>query len=384
MFVKLKVIIVTLLATLLLAASGFSQNVPVEESYKIKPEDSVLIRVDNVEECSGEFIVGLDGRFTMPYAGSLYVVGLTTVELEKLVTASLKKTVKDPKVTINLKGVAMDRVYMMGAIKEQGPIGWRPGWRVTEAIASAGGLTGAPERTKFVLYRVGSSHISVNLRKLLIDGDDSENIKILPGDVIDIQTDVTVRIQVVGEIKKAGIIEVLEGQGIAEAVAAAGGQTELSRLTGAKLMRHGQEVPIDLYGAIIKAQPELDTPVKENDTLFIPTLLTRISVIGQVGKPGPIGIQDGRVETLTDAISLAGGFTSRAKRDGVTVYSKDKTGKSSSKNYDVGKMFKSKSLKGDVVLNDGDIVYVAESGKPSEADLGVVFGAINMVRFFIP
>ena len=392
MLVKLKLFVVTLLATLILATMGSAQpapiqsnqQVPVEANYKIRPEDELSITVQDASEPTGEYIVRLDGRISVPLVGEIEVVGLTSAQLEDTLTNLLKKQLKNPKVTVNIKGSAPERVYMMGAVKTQGPISWKPEWRITEALASCGGLSGAPERTKMFIYRVGTSHISVNLRKLLIDGDDAENIKVLPGDVVNVQTDVTVRLQVVGEVKKAGIIEVIEGQGVAEAVAAAGGQNESARLTGAKLMRKGQEVPLDLYGAIIKGQPELNITVAENDTLYIPTLLTRISVIGQVGKPGPIGVQDGRAENLTDAIALAGGFSTRAKRDGVTVYSKTPDGRSTSKTYNVERLFKTKDLKGDPILQDGDIVYVAESGKPGTADLGTVFGAINLIRFFVP
>jgi protein involved in polysaccharide export with SLBB domain len=220
----------------------------------------------------------------------------------------------------------------------------------------------------------------------LIQAVDSENMALEPGDVLNVQSDETVRVQVVGEVKKPGVVEIIAGQGVAEALAAAGGGDTLSRLSGAKLVRKGQDVPMDLYGAVIKGEPEKNVKVEEDDTLYIPTLLTRVSVIGSVVKPGPITIEDGREETLSSVVTLAGGFAQGAKREGVTVYSKAANGTVVHQNYDMKHMVKN-DKKGpvDPVMHDGDIVYVAESGKANAAtNAGTFFGAFGVLRYFFP
>ncbi len=389
----LKLILVAIGATLL-AGTCFSQGTasaptkpqtPVDAAtYRLKPEDTVTIYTEEVPEASGEFLIRRDGYITVGIGvGDIKAAGLTTKELTDVLVKKLKSQVLDPKVTINVKSQSQDRFYIMGAVKNQGVFDCKPKWRITEAIAAAGGLASPAERTRIVLWRTGQNHQTISLKDLLIRANDDDNIEIKPGDVLNVQSDVTVRLQVVGQVKKAGIIEVLDGQGVAEALSASGGVDPEARLSEAKLVRAGKEMPIDLYQIVVKGHPEQNVPVQENDTLYIPQNTNRIAVVGSVSKPGPMLLQDGRTTTLTDAIGLAGGFTMGSLRSGVTVFSKDSSGQMSRQNYNVEKMIKDKktNLK-DPVLKDGDIVYVAESGKPGSKDLGMIFGALSFARFF--
>jgi protein involved in polysaccharide export with SLBB domain len=355
-------------------------------SYRLKPEDTVTVFVQDAPEASADYLIRRDGYITVGMRiGDVKAAGLTVQELTDTLKRLLKKQVLDPKVTINVKAQSEDRFYIMGAVRQQGVFDCKPKWRLTEAIAAAGGLSSAPERSKLVLWRIGEQNQTVDLKRLLIQADQSQDLEIRPGDVLNVQSDVTVRLQAVGEIKKPGVIEVLDGQGVAEALSAAGGIDPEAKLSEAKIVRGGKEIPVDLYKIAVKGHPELNIPVQENDTLYIPQNQNRVSVIGSVSKPGPVPLIDGRDTYLTDAISLAGGFTVGAVRGGVTLVRKDANGKSTSKNYDVAKIIKQKKAKlDDPVLQDGDIIYVAESGKPRTSDLGAVFGTLSLVRWFIP
>lgn len=81
----------------------------------------------------------------------------------------------------------------------------------------------------------------------------------------------------------------------------------------------------------------------------------RITVLGQVQKPGSFPLSPGI--TLLQAISLAGGFNSIAKRDNVVLTRKNKN-KTQTVNIDVEEITDGNSP--DIPLQSGDSIYVNE------------------------
>jgi polysaccharide export outer membrane protein len=81
----------------------------------------------------------------------------------------------------------------------------------------------------------------------------------------------------------------------------------------------------------------------------------RVTVLGQVQKPGSFPLSPGI--TLVQAISLAGGFNSIAKRDNVVLTRKNKNG-NQTVNVDVEAINDGKSP--DIPLQAGDSIYVNE------------------------
>jgi polysaccharide export outer membrane protein len=359
------------------------QNPSLDENYKIEPDDVISVFVLDVPDATGDFLVRKDGKITVPLAGEVSVEGKTTKEITGLLTALLKKELRNPQVTVNLKQGSVHRIYVMGAIHSPGILDWKPKWRLTEVIAAASGLMDVPERTKVLIFRSGSKHIEIPLKRLLVDGDDSSNIEILTGDVLNFQTDVTVRVQVVGQVLKPGEVDVLQGQGVAEVLAAAGGAQPGASLSGARLVRGGKEIPLDLYASVTKGDPAKDFTVLDGDTLYVPALLIKISVIGMVGKPGPIPVPDGVEVTLTQALALAGGPVSRAKLDSVGVIHTGPDRKLVATKYDLKSLLRGDRGLIDPVLRDGDIVYIAGSGKLSAGDIVSSIALLDFFRGFV-
>lgn len=360
------------------------QSPALDEHYRVQPEDAISIVVRDIAESSGDFLVRKDGYITVPMVGEIKIAGLTTKEIAALLTEKLKKEIRSPEVTVNLRSSSVQRIYTMGAIRSSGVLDWKPKWRLTEVIAAAGGLSSSAERTKVLIFRPGSKHINVNLRSLLVDGDDDVNLEVMPGDVLNFQTDVSVRVQVVGDVGRPGLVEVLEGQGVVEALAAAGGGLETARLSGAKIMRKGQEMPIDLFAAVKKGNPSLNQTVKDGDTLYVPTLTAKVAVIGQVGRPGPIVVPDGETLTLTQAVTLAGGPSRQAKTDSIAVVRMGPDRKPVATKYDLKQLLRADKPLEDPLLQDGDLVVIAQSGKTGLGEISGSLGILGFLTRFFP
>jgi polysaccharide export outer membrane protein len=91
--------------------------------------------------------------------------------------------------------------------------------------------------------------------------------------------------------------------------------------------------------------------------LLVTQYLSRhISVMGEVNRPGKYSIS--RRVHLTDVLALAGGVSPRGG-DMVTVIKKEPDGTSSRRQVDVKTLLGSADMSKDVLLDSGDIVYVA-------------------------
>lgn len=85
----------------------------------------------------------------------------------------------------------------------------------------------------------------------------------------------------------------------------------------------------------------------------------RVYVLGEVTKPGVYELD--RDHTIMDAIGHAGAFTTYAAKRKITVIPYNNA--MQKHNVNLMKLFKEGDLTQNVVLNEGDVVYVSSSGK---------------------
>lgn len=351
------------------------QGIVVGPDYILGPEDVISVTTRDVQEASGDFMVRTDGKITFPLVGEIEVAGLTTKQLEEKLVEALKKELRDPQVTINVKQFRLNRVYVLGAVGQPGIRDFKPGWRLTEVIASSGGLGALPERLRALVIRKGKT-VKIELREIFIDGKDESNILIEPGDVISVQSDATIRINVIGPVSKPGMLQILEGQGAVEALAAAGGEAQTAALSKAKILRAGTEIPVNLYEAVKNGKVEFNVGLKDNDTLVIPTTDARVAVIGQVKNPGAQQIPDGKEYTLSQAISMASGPAAQAKMDGITILRKKDGGQIEKITVNYKKLQVKGSPSGDFLLQDRDVIFIPQSGKTESGQINAVLGLL--------
>jgi polysaccharide export outer membrane protein len=344
----------------------------------VAPEDVLAIITRDVPEASGEFLVRSDGKIDFPLVGEVAVGGLTLEEIRVRLTDLLKKELRNPQLTVNVKSTSARRIYVLGAVTRPAVYDYKDGWRITELVAAAGGLNVPPERVRALVFRSGNPTRVIPLKDIFVEAKDDANVPVLPGDVVNFQTDVTMRVTVVGEVARPGTVPIFVGQGIAEALAAAGGASSSANLSKARLTRGGQEVPINLYEATVLSRVDRNTTVQEGDTLFVPRLVERISVVGMVARPGSLLVPDGRVYTLSQAVSEAGGMIRTAKSDSVNVARLGPDGKVITEFHNLREIMRGNPKHPDPRLKEGDIVFVPQSGRASLSDIG---SAVSILFF---
>ena len=124
------------------------------DNYVLGPNDRVRLKVYGEPDITGEYEIDSTGNVSVPLAGHIKAVGLTTRQLERSITSALSKgIVRDPRVNVE---IAQYRpYYILGEVKKSGEYPYRLGLTVMDAIASAGGFTYRANESKAYLRRSG-------------------------------------------------------------------------------------------------------------------------------------------------------------------------------------------------------------------------------------
>jgi polysaccharide biosynthesis/export protein len=139
------------------AAAGESKTTTVSaadnSNYVIGPQDVLEIDVWKELELTRTVPVRPDGKISMPLLNDVQAAGLTPDQLASQITASLRKFVTNPQVTVIVSQINSQRVYIMGEVIRAGAYPLMPGMTVLEALSSAGGFTPFAKRSKIYVMR---------------------------------------------------------------------------------------------------------------------------------------------------------------------------------------------------------------------------------------
>lgn len=169
------------------------------DPYRVGAGDTILVAVYGHPELSiapyaggislpngrlSGLIVDNDGTIQFPLVGTVKVAGKSTDELKQFLTQELAVYVKDPKVTVQVVFTGSIRYYLLGQFTEPGlKYSDRP-VRLLEAMSLGGSviLDKASLATAYVAR--GKRRLPIDFRRLILDGDLRQNIKLRSGDII--------------------------------------------------------------------------------------------------------------------------------------------------------------------------------------------------------
>jgi polysaccharide export outer membrane protein len=127
-------------ASVLATESQASSTAP-GDFYAIQPGDILTISVWKEPDLQAELLVRPDGGLSFPLAGELQAKGKSVEQLQLQLTEKLKKYIPDPVVTVAVKLIGGNRIYVLGKVNRPGeyPL-YRP-LDVMQVLSLAGGTT---------------------------------------------------------------------------------------------------------------------------------------------------------------------------------------------------------------------------------------------------
>jgi polysaccharide export outer membrane protein len=131
-----------------------------------------------------------DGRISLPLLNDVLAAGLTPMQLQKSLTASLEPYIKSPLVSIVVREVHSFKVSVVGRVKTPGRYELTTPVTVLDMIAIAGGLGDYAERDGVVVFRRdGPNTVTIPFAYNYISRGESKNMAndnflVRPNDIV--------------------------------------------------------------------------------------------------------------------------------------------------------------------------------------------------------
>ncbi len=346
--------------------------VPADSSpeYVVGIDDVIGIFVIGHEELTQAVPVLSDGKIHVAgIEGDIKADGLTLAKLKDEIRKGLDRLYNNLELSITLRESHSKTVTIVGArVSGQYPL--RKEMRISTLVAAAGGLVSKNKLTLGTLVRDFQT-TKLDMEKILGSPPDvASDIPLKIGDLVLLVTldEPTLEAYtVLGSVLRPGPFP-LPKDGtpvtLTRALADAGGPMEKASLTRATLQRNGKNIPLNLYPLLVEGKA--DTPegrifMQNGDSIIIPEVTAKYTVLGQTNRPGTYPIQDNKPVTVLQALAEGGGANQGAElRKVVLVHTEN--GTTTRTKMDLQRMANGSDLKSNLIMQNGDVLFVPQKG----------------------
>jgi len=157
------------------------------DSYSVLPGDILEISVWKEPELQMEVLVRPDSAFSFPLAGDISTKGLSVLGLQAELTERLSRYISNPVVTVSVKSVLGNKIYVIGQVNRPGEFVVNPQVDVMQALSMAGGVTAFADTNDIkILRRNGATQIAISFKynDVLKGRDLEQNIVLQSGDIV--------------------------------------------------------------------------------------------------------------------------------------------------------------------------------------------------------
>jgi len=163
------------------------QALAQEAGYTVKPGDGLEISVWKEPDLQGPVLVTPDGSFSFPLVGQVDARGKTVTELQQIITERLAKYISDPVVTVSVRDIKGNKVFVIGQVNRPGEFIVNPRVDVMQALSMAGGTTAFASLDNItILRRTGTKQEAIRFDYNDVARGKSleQNIELRSGDIV--------------------------------------------------------------------------------------------------------------------------------------------------------------------------------------------------------
>jgi len=261
------------LGCILPGAQGFSAD---SGDYLVGEGDLLKIAVYEHPDLTVEARISGDGKITLPLIGEVSLGGLTLSGAEKVIRQRYADGfIISPQVSVFIREYKSKKVTVLGEFIKPGLVELTKNSTLLEVISSAGGITDKAGETLHIQRKVmkpGSGKdtdvtITVELKRLLEDGDVKMNIQVRDGDSIYVPKAAFVYVN--GEVKSPGAYKITKGLTVLKAVTVAGGFTQKASKGRTKIIRKTVKEGKALFGETT-IDANMEDIVLPDDIVYVP------------------------------------------------------------------------------------------------------------------
>jgi protein involved in polysaccharide export with SLBB domain len=272
-----------------------SDLTPATSAYVIGPDDELRVRMWGQVDYSGNLRVDRSGNIYLPQVGEVHVAGLPFSALDQHMRAAVARIYRNFDLSVDLGRIRSIQIYVTGQARRPGAYTVSSLSSLVDALFASGGPSPQGSLRHIQLNRAGKTIADFDLYALLIHGDKSKDIALLPEDVLFIPV-AGPQVAITGSVRNPGIYELRGDETIGELLDAAGKTTALSSSARISLerveerqLRQAMDIAFDASG--------LATPLADGDILRINSILpayqNTVTLRGNVANPGRFALRPG-------------------------------------------------------------------------------------------
>ncbi len=268
-----------------------ADRVPVTPDYVIGPGDELLIQAWGQVTLNSRFTVGRSGDIYVPQVGTVRVAGLQFSQVQEYVKSQMSKVFRNFDLNVNMGQLRSIQVFVTGQARRPGSYTLSSLSTLVNALFATGGPTPQGSLRHIEVKRSGKVVVDFDLYDLLLHGDKSKDVQLLPEDVIYIAP-VGPQVAVVGSVNAPAIYELKSATDstVGDAIALAAGLStvaengtmRLERVDEEHHMRGASNFSLDAAGRAM--------PLRDGDILEIRAVTDRyknaVTLRGNVANPG--------------------------------------------------------------------------------------------------
>jgi len=204
----------------LLAGAAFAAG----SDYKVGSGDLLRIGAFGYPELAADVRVSQSGNITFPLIGQIEVSGMSTRDIEKLITQRLAEGsfIKAAQVSVLVLEFQSQKVAVMGQVAKPGQYFLDGSARVLDLLAKAGGLVNGVAGDRAILLCQDGTRREIDIEALL-GGDNAQNWSVSDGDTLNVPR--APRFYIYGEVQRPGDYRLERNMTVSRAISASGGLT---------------------------------------------------------------------------------------------------------------------------------------------------------------
>jgi protein involved in polysaccharide export with SLBB domain len=280
----------------------------VPSDYVIGPGDELQINLWGQIQANLRVVVDRSGQIYIPQVGSVSVAGVHYGDLEAHLTQEISKVFKHFNLTANIGRLRSIQVVVVGNARYPGTYTISSLSTLVNAIFVSGGPSPQGSLRQIQVRRDGNTITNFDFYDLLINGDKSKDVRLMPGDVLYIPP-VGPLVAVSGSVNTPAIYEIKPNTSLKDIIEIAGDLSilaDVNKITIDRVVDHQARRTLEFpYDDLSRAQLLVSGDIVRVFSI-VPRFEDTVTLRGNVANPGRYAWKAGmRVSDLIpDAQSL--------------------------------------------------------------------------------
>ncbi len=265
-------------------------DIPVPANYVMGPGDTLVIQLYGKENLAHSLVLNREGQVQFPQIGPVTLAGLTFSQAQKVIEQIVSEQMIGVKASVTMGALRTIRVFVLGEVKRPGSFTVGSLATMTNALFASGGITDVGSLRNIQLKRRGELVTTLDLYSLLLNGDTSNDARLLPGDVIFVPP-LGKTVGITGQVKRPATYEIQGDATINTLINLSGGLTNNAYLPISYLVRHDNFGERTLINIDLSTTDGKRYELHDGDLLSIAAKLdfinNQVILAGHVKRPGP-------------------------------------------------------------------------------------------------